>query len=308
MTGRGEVARIATPDELAAEDARHERARQLSGAELARSDERRLVRSHMLGDLQAVKDLIAPNASEPELRVFAAVAVDLGLDPFAGQICLIGRWSRDVGRTVYRHQITVAGRRLIADRTGRLRGIDGPVWCGPRRHAEDGSKLPLEWSDVWDDDEATPYAARCLVYVAGWDHAANGTAKWSEFAQTDRDGHLTPTWAQMPSHMLGKVAEALALRRGFPEVASAVAYRDGWPDDAGGRFEVDDAVAVAEAAPEVPVAVPLADVRPDSGAAAPGSRRPVERRRRPDEVPVEVYDNEPEAQGYGPADPGRPFA
>jgi hypothetical protein len=53
---------------------------------------------------------------------------------------------------------------------------------------------------------------------------------------------------------------------------------------------------------EIPAPAGTGQVRPSTAdavpdAAAPGSRRPVERPRRPDTVPVEVYDDLPEAQG-----------
>jgi hypothetical protein len=46
---------------------------------------------------------------------------------------------------------------------------------------------------------------------------------------------------------------------------------------------------------QAPVPGP-SSVAPVAGTAAPGSRRPVEQRRRRDEVPTELYDNLPEAQ------------
>ena len=92
----------------------------------------------------------------------------LSLDPFAGRIFLIGRRDRNAGKVIRRPQISVAGRRAIASRTGRLTAIDGPYWCGPRRFDRDGNKLPLEWLELWDDDDDYPYAARALVWPAGW--------------------------------------------------------------------------------------------------------------------------------------------
>ena len=73
----------------------------------------------------------------------------------------------------------------------------------------------------------------------------------------------------------------------------------------GGLFnvEADDAGADQETG-EIPG--PPANAARDAGAPAPGSRRPVERGRRPEAVPVEVYDNLPEAGG--PGDAGRPFS
>lgn len=192
----------------------------------------------LTADLEAVRAQLAPKASVAELRVFAQVAARLELDPFSGQIALMPRWSTEVGRFVSRPTITVAGRRTIASRTGRLEGIEGPEWTGPRDEVGE-----LRWLDPWPDEVGPPYAARVLVHVAGWKVPANGTAKWSEFHQVDNKGRLTPTWDRMPAHMLGKVAEAMALRRGFPEVAVAVDY-------AGydlGALDPDDADAVGEA-------------------------------------------------------------
>jgi len=159
-----------------------------------------------------LREQIAPDASDQELAFFAQVCARLDLSPFADQIVLIGRYDNRLKRKVHRHQITVAGRRTLAVRTGRLAGIEGPVWCGPRNQRGE-----LEWRDVWDETDP-PYCARVLVHVKDWVTPANGTAKWSEFVQTDQAGVPTVSWQRMPSHMLGKVAESLALRRAFPDV------------------------------------------------------------------------------------------
>jgi hypothetical protein len=167
--------------------------------------------------IRVLREQIAPEATDEELAYFAQVCQRLELSPFADHICLIGRYDSRVGRKVHRHQITVAGRRTLAARTGNLRGIDGPVWSGPR-----DAQGNLNWLEVWDDDNnKPPYCARVLVYVEGWLKPANGTAKWSEFSQTDNKGNLLPLWRKMPSHMLGKVAESLALRRAFPDTINA---------------------------------------------------------------------------------------
>jgi len=204
-------------------------------------------------DLDTLRRDIAPAASDAELAYFGQVCTHLGLDPWAGQIYFIGRRQK-VGenrwQTVHRPQISVAGRRVLAERTGQLEGIQGPEWCAVRRTDREGNKLPLEWDELWDSDEFVPYAARVLVYRSGWKVPANGTAKWSEFAVWEGTGNqrrLSAFWSRAPSHMLGKVAEALALRRAFPEVAAAVAFVDG----SGGGREPDDAGVVAEAA-EIP--------------------------------------------------------
>jgi hypothetical protein len=244
------------------------------------------------------EQLGAHDAKEEELRHFARVCGALELSPFAGQIVLIGRRDRQAGRVVYRPQITVDGRRARAERTGLLVGIEGPEWCGPRRYdsVHDNQKLPLEWEEVWTDDENWPYCARVYVHRDGWQKPANGTAKWSEFAQYVPDGRggqkLSPFWHRMPSHMLGKVAESLALRRAFP---NDISYRlaTGAPGD-----DTTSLLAEAEAS---------AQPRPQEVAGEPGDDA--------ERVPAWVHDNEPEAAAhepeggyrYDPDDATRPF-
>ena len=235
-------------------------------------------------DIDTIRKTLAPDATDRELFHFAAVCRRLDLDPYAEQIYLVPRKRKlpsGIWETTHKPTIAIAGRRAIADRTGRLQGIEGPEWCGPRRYDGDGNKLPLGWAELWDED-GIPYAARCFVWPAGWIKPANGTVKWSEFAQytgADRKT-LTPFWHKSPSHMLGKVAEALALRRAFPEVDAAVtaANRDVHPD-----HDADDAAVIAEV---------------EAG----------------DRVPAHVYDAEPEANihadqaesyRYDPGDAGQ---
>jgi hypothetical protein len=173
---------------------------------------------------EAVKADFAPDAPDAVVAYFLRVAQHRGLDPWAGEIALVPRRNRQTGEVSWHYEVTVDGRRTIAQRTGRLEGIEGPAWCGPRRYSDAGDKLPLDWLELWDDDDGPPYAARCLVHVNGWKVPANGTVKWSEFAgylDADRE-KLGPFWRKSPSHMLGVRAECLALRRGFREVLDAV--------------------------------------------------------------------------------------
>ncbi|HSS09087.1 MAG TPA: recombinase RecT, partial [Acidimicrobiales bacterium] len=162
--------------------------------------------------LDVLRDQIAPAATDEELLYLAQVGQRLGLDPIAGHVVLISRWDSRLDRNVARPQVTADGRLVLAEATGELDGFDGPEWCGPRNKT--GGH---DWVEVWDDDDP-PHAARVLVYRKGRAHPANGTVRWIEFAQKDRGGNLLPTWAAMPSHMLGKVALNLGLRRAFPGI------------------------------------------------------------------------------------------
>jgi hypothetical protein len=160
---------------------------------------------------------------DAELALFAQVCGHLGLSPFRDEITIVPRRVR--GETVWRHQVQVQGRRLLAVRTGELRGITWE-WCGP--HAPDADS-PLRWVDVWLEDEP-PHAARCTVErerllddgtLSRWQ--VTGTWPWRRTRSfwTMRDGERVGPWADMPDHMLAKVAESKALRAAFPDVITA---------------------------------------------------------------------------------------
>lgn len=220
-------------------------------------------------ELAIVREQLAPDATKDELTWFGHVANHLGLDPFRGQIVLIGRYDRRVKRNVHRPQVTVDGRLALAEATGELDGIEGPMWCGPRTE-HDGQ---LVWQEVWMDDERPPYCARTLVYRKGRRQpTANGTAKWSEFVQMvgDFDGagnrvgdKLAPLWRQMPSHMLGKVSLSMALRRAFSDVIRGIAVES--------EYEVLDVEAAPDAAVRdvTETTTPATDLGPDNEVRVP---------------------------------------
>lgn len=190
--------------------------------------------------VDALRAQYGAKANPAELEVFGAAAQHLGLSIPAGEIALVPYGN------VNTIQVTLEGRRTIAQRTGRLRGIKGPEWCGPRRYDHAGAKLPLDWEEVWTGD-GLPYAARCFVVVDGWETPANGTCKYSEFQQP-----VSPVWKKYPAHMLGNAAEKLALRRGFSaEIGKALAAL---ADITGDWRQVDDDTGEIDAPDQNPVA------------------------------------------------------
>ena len=109
-------------------------------------------------------------------------------------------------------QTGIDGYRAIAARTNEYDGQEGPFWCG-----EDGL-----WRDVWLPKEP-PRAAKVLVYRKGVSRPSPGIAHLKGYAAYKDDGKtLAAKWGQMPEHMLAKCAEALALRKAFPEELSGI--------------------------------------------------------------------------------------
>ena len=148
------------------------------------------------------------DVSDAELAAFLHECQRRKLDPFSRQIYLIGRYDRRKGRKVYRSQTSIDGFRLVARRSADKSGIEysyeDTIWFDDKggRH------------EVWLSP-GSPAAAKVVVVRNGCRFDA--VARFGAYVQTDRDGEPQGLWKNMPDVLIAKCAEALALRKAFPE-------------------------------------------------------------------------------------------
>lgn len=189
--------------------------------------------------IAGLRALGVENAGNGDLAVFFHQSVRTGLDPFAKQIYMIGRWSRE--GTKWTIQTGIDGYRLIARRAVDARResleYEDTLWCG-----EDG-----RWGDVWLSAQP-PAAAKVTVLRDGRRFSA--VALWREYVQTVKDkqtGEMKPNsmWERMGSGQLAKCAEALALRKAFPQDLSGI-----YTDEEMGQADSRAAVEQPRRAPE----------------------------------------------------------
>ena len=148
----------------------------------------------LAGDqLDLIKRTVAKETTDDELQLFLYTCRRTGLDPLTKQIHCVKRKGQMAIQT------GIDGYRVVADRTGKYAGNDDPIF----------------------DSEERPRKATVTVYkiVDGQRCAFSATARWDQYFPGDAQGFM---WKKMPHLMLGKCAEALALRKAFPQSLSGI--------------------------------------------------------------------------------------
>lgn len=164
-------------------------------------------------DRQTQQREIAPRST---VEAFLYQCRRTGLDPLSRQIYCIPRKSQ--GTIQWTTQVSIDGFRVIAEQSGEYAGQGDLEWFTSAR----------EWVDVFipENENDHPLAARASVYRKGFDQPIRAVANWDAYAQTDYKGNITSMWKKMGALMLGKCAEALALRKAFPQDLSGLYTSD----------------------------------------------------------------------------------
>jgi phage recombination protein Bet len=139
-------------------------------------------------ELEIIKGTIAPNATAAELKLFFYDCQRQGVHPLDRKIHFTKRGNK------YSPITSIDFLRERAVDSGEYAGNDDPVFAGTPKSAN--------------------FAASVTVYriVQGARYPFTATARWSEYLPDQAF-----MWNKMPHTMLGKCAEALALRKAFPK-------------------------------------------------------------------------------------------
>jgi phage recombination protein Bet len=188
--------------------------------------------------IELIKNTVAATATDDELKLFLYQCRRTKLDPLAKQIYCVFRWAdvqdpkTGVWKKVRRMSIQTAidGFRLIAERTGHYAGQLGPEWCGPNGG----------WQDVWLNPNEHPAAARIGVLRKDFAAPLYSVADWKSYVQTKSNGQVFSNWTRMGPVMIAKCAEALSLRRAFPQELSGLTTDDEMPAE-----ETEERVPIA---------------------------------------------------------------
>jgi len=162
--------------------------------------------------IKLIKSQVAPKATTDELALFLYVAKRSGLDPLTRQVYAIHR-NVSNGQGGYEPKMTIQtsidGFRVIAQRSGEYAGQSEPEFV------EDAGKVVCAKIKVYKFRGNERY------------EAAVGVAYWDEYVPRAGQDNM---WRKMPRTMIAKVAEAIALRKAFPQDLSALYTTDELPE------------------------------------------------------------------------------
>lgn len=145
--------------------------------------------------IELIRRTVAAGATDDELRLHLYNCQRRGIHPLDGLLHFTKRGGK------YTPVASIDLMRSRAAETGEYAGNDDPQF-----HGVPGDKDFAATATVWR-------------FVQGQRCAFTATARWAEYYPGEQSGHM---WRKMPHVMCGKVAEALALRKAFPQVLSGL--------------------------------------------------------------------------------------
>lgn len=146
---------------------------------------------------------VAVGATPDELKLYLYDCARQGVHPLDKLIHFTKRGGK------YTPVTSIDFMRIQAADSGECLGISDPVFE----------------TDFMKPGATQPIAATVTVkrYVQGQIGEFTATARWAEYYPGDLSGKM---WQKMPHTMLGKCAEALALRKGFPKQLAGLYARE----------------------------------------------------------------------------------
>ena len=158
--------------------------------------------SYTSAQVETIRQSICPGATDEELALFLQVCASSGLSPFTRDVYAI----RTGGRLSF--IISIDGYRKIAHNSNELHSISAPDF----EMSESGGLISATVTVLRYDDRGA-----LATY--------KGRTFWEEY------GSARGPWGKMPRQMLGKTAEAQALRRAFALELSGTYTADEMPEE-----------------------------------------------------------------------------
>ncbi len=158
-------------------------------------------------------NIIPKGTPVPQVQIFATICKEKSLSPFQKQIYLLpfNQKKDDKWETHYACIVGIDGYRTIAERTGNYAGSDDV------KFNDDKTEFQCREAGL-----KNPITATVTIHkmVAGQKIQFTTTASWESYVPANEKKRFN--WNRMPYLMLGKCAEALALRKAFPEALSGL--------------------------------------------------------------------------------------
>lgn len=166
---------------------------------------------------RVLKEAVFPGASDEGIALAMAYCKERGLDILKKHVHIVKVWNASLGKEVEGIWPGIAEARSTAARTGTYAGSSEPVY---------GEEIVMDFPTIDPKTRqqsiktvAFPKWCKVTVYKLLGSVKCEYTSKvfWLEEAKKTRTGAPNSMWADRPYGQIAKVAEASALRKGFPE-------------------------------------------------------------------------------------------